>query len=182
MQLMKTYINILFLAFFLCPSATMASGFEGDAAVQVIRVEKITINDLGYGDVKHAFADGERLVRVVARASNGRYLVAIQSNAGIVRMRGAYLDSALNVEDGIFTFYYANGRMESSGQYARGVKTGTWLRFALDGTKLAERHYTGHDTEGMLLSSGLMEKAATRPAQAEVPAKPVRRVGPKMKF
>ena len=132
------------------------SSFAGTApgtesGTEIIRVENVGIQALGYAELATAAShDDERLVRIVALASNGRYLVAVRSNIGIMRMKGAYLDSALTVEDGNFSFYYANGRIESEGHYQHGSKSGTWLRYAMDGAQMAERNYTGLNTEELL--------------------------------
>jgi hypothetical protein len=94
-------------------------------------------------------------------------------------MRGAYRDSTLQVEDGLFTFCYANGRVESTGQYVQGNKVGTWLRYAVDGTPLAERNYTGLDTDQMLVNLGVAEQAPTRTTSV---ARRKPRIGPSMEF
>jgi hypothetical protein len=147
--------------------------------VRIIRVENIGLEDLGYGELTAEGMRGERLTRVVAKASNGHYLVAVRSNIGILRMRGAYRDSTLQVEDGLFTFCYANGRVESTGHYLQGNKAGTWLRYAVDGTPLAERNYTGLDTDQMLVNLGVAEQAPTRTTSVAC-RKP--RTGPSMEF
>lgn len=138
--------------------AGTASGTE--SGTEIIRVENVGVQALGYAELTTSTSnDEERLVRIVALASNGRYLVAVRSNIGIMRMKGAYLDSALTVEDGNFAFYYANGRIESEGHYQHGSKSGTWLRYAMDGAQMAERNYTGLNTEELLTAVGVAEKA-----------------------
>ena len=133
---------------------------EADNRTDIIRVESVGLKALGYKELTTGAAnEDERLERIVALAANGRYLVAVRSNIGIIRMKGAYLDSALTVEDGSFTFHYANGRLESEGQYVGGSKSGIWMRYALDGTRLAERNYTGLSTEELLSSVGSTKKA-----------------------
>lgn len=147
-------LPILLLSFSMSASAGSVAGAENDS--KVIGVENVGREALGYDELAHgATSRDERLVRIVARATNGRYLVAVRSNIGITRMKGAYLDSALTVEDGDFTFYYANGRIESSGKYVHGSKSGTWTRYALDGASLAERNYTGLNTEELLTALGV---------------------------
>lgn len=89
--------------------------------------------------------------RVVARSANeGRFLVAIHSNAGILRMQGAYLDSTLTVADGIFKYYHPNGRLESTGTFTAGIESGTWLRYGPDGKELSERVYTGRSVDDLV--------------------------------
>lgn len=145
------------------------------SGTQIIRVENVGLEALGYPELATGTSiAGERLVRIVALAENGRYLVAVRSNIGILRMKGAYLDSTLTIEDGNFIFYYANGRTESEGRYVHGSKSGTWLRYAMDGAPLAERNYTGLNKEKLLTSMGVIEQVnlgeATRPAAIAGPA------------
>ena len=121
----------------------------------ILRIEKVGPEALGLA----AEADGGTYVRVVAKAGNGRFLVAVRSNVGILRMQGAYLDSALVVEDGVFTYYHPNGREESNGRYQAGIKTGTWVRFGVDGQELSERVYTGHSVDE--LSQGTVANLPT---------------------
>lgn len=156
-------LPILLLSFSI---SSLAGSFTGDESrIDIIRVESVGLEALGYEELTTGAPKGdERLERIVAHAANGRYLVAVRSNIGIIRMKGAYLDSALTVEDGNFTFYYANGRLESVGQYVRGSKSGTWMRYALDGASLAERNYTGLSTEELLSAVGVSKKANLRKA------------------
>ncbi len=146
------------MSFSISSFAGTVSGTEN--GTEIIRVENVGIQALGYAELASTASNNdERLVRVVALASNGRYLVAVRSNIGIMRMKGAYLDSALTVEDGNFAFYYANGRIESEGHYLRGNKSGTWLRYGMDGARMAERNYTGMNTEQLLTAVGVAGKA-----------------------
>jgi hypothetical protein len=60
---------------------------------------------------------------------------------GKVKAEGTYTDTSLRVEDGAFTFYHANGKVESRGRYVMGHKAGIWLRFDQWGRPLAEKVY-----------------------------------------
>jgi hypothetical protein len=51
------------------------------------------------------------------------------------------MDGSLRVEDGVFTFYHPNGKVESTGRYVKGLKTGVWLRYDKWGRDLAEKVY-----------------------------------------
>ena len=151
-------LTILLMSFSM--SAVAGPSTDAERRTNIIRVENVGIKALGYAELTTTAAAGdERLERIVALAANGKYLVAVRSNIGVIRMKGAYLDSALTVEDGNFTFHYANGRLESEGQYVGGSKSGIWMRYALDGTRLAERNYTGMSTEELLSSVGSVKKA-----------------------
>ena len=158
MRTSAALLPILLMSFSMRAFADPTGGTETE--VKLVRVENVGMKALGYDELTTGNSNkDERMVRVVALASNGRYLVAVRSNIGIVRMKGAYLDSALTVEDGKFTFYYANGRVESDGNYVRGSKSGTWMRYTLDGEKLAERNYTGMNTQELLVAVGAAKTA-----------------------
>lgn len=128
-------IGLLWLPLFTAAAAPL----ELSSKAVILRVERVGPEALGLT----AGTQGETFVRIVAKSGNGKYLVAVNSNAGILRMKGAYLDSALAVQDGVFTYYHPNGRMESEGRYVAGIKSGTWVRYAIDGARLSERNYLG---------------------------------------
>ncbi len=158
-------LPILLMSFSL--NAVAGPFTETESRTNIIRVESVGLKALGYEELSSTATTGdERLERIVALASNGKYLVAVRSNIGVIRMKGAYLDSALTVEDGDFTFHYANGRIESEGQYVGGTKSGIWLRYAMDGARLAERNYTGLTTE-QLVSAGVAAKHANQSVAVE---------------
>ena len=183
MTLRTALLPILLMSFSMSSFAGTAPGTE--SGTEIIRVENVGIKALGYAELATAASNyEERLVRIVARASNGRYLVAVRSNIGIMRMKGAYLDSALTVEDGNFAFYYANGRIESEGHYLHGSKSGTWLRYAMDGAQMAERNYTGLNTEELLTAAGVAGKANFGSAKEPdaVAAPPTRRSSAPVEF
>ena len=106
--------------------------------------------------------DTEIFDRKVTRNGDGTYAVVITNDKGTTRMTGRYLDEELRVADGEFTYYHKNGTVESKGSYANGMKTGTWERFAEDGTRKAERNYTGMSWEDMAVQLGMASQAETR--------------------
>lgn len=161
---MKRFPTLLSLSLLCLTQVALASrNAEEDERTVILRIENVGPEALGLS----ADPANGPFVRVVAKASNGKYLVAVQSNIGIIRMQGAYLDSNLTVEDGIFTYYHPNGRLECKGCYAGGIKTGTWIRYGLDGTRLSERVYTGRSVEE------LVQQIAHAPAaRAAQPADP----------
>lgn len=144
MNRLASIFTLSLLYFTHAVTATVAGDKDSHAAV--LRVEEVGANALG----PSVSAKAKTYTRVVAKANNGKYLVALYSNVGILRMQGAYLDSMLTVEDGIFTYYHPNGRLESKGAYRAGVKSGTWLRYGLDGAQLAERNYASHSVHGLV--------------------------------
>jgi hypothetical protein len=45
------------------------------------------------------------------------------------------------IENGSFTFFYPDGKIESSGSYERGARTGVWKRYQPDGSARPNRFY-----------------------------------------
>ena len=146
-------IGLLSMPFYTAAAAPL----EFSSKAVILRVERVGPEALGLS----ASATGESFIRVVARSGNGKYLVAVNSNAGILRMQGAYLDSSLAVQDGVFTYYHPNGRMESEGRYVAGMKSGTWVRYAIDGGRLSERNYTGRSVDELIQGQKLQSSSPT---------------------
>jgi hypothetical protein len=83
------------------------------------------------------------------------YHVEITDGKGTLRMTGSYADEGLRQAVGEFIYYHPNGNVESTGKYARGVKTGTWYRYHFDGRPKAERIYNGKTWEEMAVELGI---------------------------
>lgn len=49
-------------------------------------------------------------------------------------MEGDYLDSALTLGDGMFYWYYPNGKFKGKGRYANGKKQGAWRHYYENGS------------------------------------------------
>ncbi len=72
----------------------------------------------------------------------GQYFIGrTYSMDGKLKAEGRYLDQELTLEHGHFTYYHANGKVESSGDYAQGLKSGLWQRYDVWGRPLAEKVY-----------------------------------------
>ena len=89
------------------------------------------------------------------------YAVEVTYADGRPRMKGSYLDSALNIPDGPFTYYYADGQVESNGAYDHGYKSGTWKCFTAEGDARADRIYYGMGWDDLQILVGLAERAPT---------------------
>lgn len=63
---------------------------------------------------------------------------------GELKMRGHFIDNALKVPHGEFSYFYQNGQLESKGRYENGAKIGVWERWNPNGTPKAERFYSGY--------------------------------------
>lgn len=79
--------------------------------------------------------------RTVVGEQDGLVLARTFSMEGTLKAEGTFIDKSLQVEHGAFTFYHANGKVESKGQYVMGHKSGVWLRFDQWGRPLAEKVY-----------------------------------------
>ncbi|MFN8700266.1 MAG: TonB family protein [Flavobacteriales bacterium] len=82
-----------------------------------------------------------KYVRDVTQLSDSTFEVKVNFKTGEAMMTGRYLDTDLLVEDGDFTYFYANGTAESMGRYRNGSKVGTWKRWNYDGREKPDRFY-----------------------------------------
>lgn len=74
------------------------------------------------------------------RASEG-YHVKAYFLTGELKMDGWYADEEMRVEQGLFTYFYQSGQIESAGEYKEGVKVGIWKRFDSKGNEKPEKVY-----------------------------------------
>ncbi|NND93659.1 MAG: hypothetical protein HKN45_02275 [Flavobacteriales bacterium] len=72
-------------------------------------------------------------------------MVKMYDLADRLRMKGFTEDKRGEIYDGPFEFYYANGNVESRGQYIKNQKVGLWERYDTHGNKLAERMYAAYN-------------------------------------
>lgn len=108
--------------------------------------------------------------RVVTRTDDNTFVSHITDRNGMPRMTGSYKDIALKVPDGEFTYFYSNGRVESTGRFTNGIKSGTWHCWQSDGTPRADRYYQGQDWDHMQVTLGVAERATTLNSVKDVPA------------
>lgn len=101
------------------------------------------------------------LTRTVKIGDHEHYDVVVNDPYGIVRMKGSYRDRALEIPDGLFLYYFANGLPESRGQFVDGAKVGIWQCWESDGAPRPERIYLGNDRERIQVALDLLEKAPT---------------------
>lgn len=109
-------------------------------------------------------------IRTASLNADGSYLVRVLSPEGVLRMEGNYLDQALTVPHGTFAYYHSNGRMESTGSYEKGIKTGEWQCWTITGEARAARAYTGLPWEEMQFVVGVAERARHIPSANTVVA------------
>lgn len=124
-------------------------------------------------DMEHVTANtkGSAYLRLVVEGDDGAYHVCIVSNdpMKVVRMTGRYLDSALTVAHGEFTYYHANGRKESNGVFLNNVKAGEWLRWNATGERLATKRYIGLAGDALTEHLGLSSMAFRQASGVSLP-------------
>lgn len=82
-----------------------------------------------------------KYTRTINELDNGQLSVQVHFQTGELMMNGTFLDKELNLPNGEFTYYFANGIKESQGQYFNGRRVGVWERWNFDGTKKPDRFY-----------------------------------------
>ena len=146
---------------------------QGPVATQASRSKGATVHQDRVGADYRPLTDLKSktvFTRTVKLGKHEHYDVVVTDPYGIVRMTGSYRDWSLEVPDGLFTYFFANGKPESKGNFSYGAKLGTWQCWESDGTHRLDRVYHGKDWEQIQISLGLSEKAPTvgRPNVAEV--------------
>lgn len=127
---MRTTLHSLFIAF----SAVVLLPRPGAAAQDP---DRIFLNAF-----LERTTDRKAAYYLVWEGMEGQYFIGrTYSMDGKLKAEGRYLDQQLTVEHGHFTFYHANGKVESSGDYAQGLKAGLWQRYDVWGRPLAEKVY-----------------------------------------
>lgn len=69
------------------------------------------------------------------------YRGRIYTMDGVLKAEGHFADPQLRIQHGLFTFYHPNGKVESTGRYEMGRKSGVWQRYDEWGQELAEKVY-----------------------------------------
>lgn len=103
-----------------------------------------------YLDGNYGIVNGPEVARYYRESihgETGHLLVRIYHTDGTLKMEGSYLVESPDIADGLFTYYYRNGQVESQGEYIKGRKVGTWRRWAWDGSPKPDRIYPEPQTE-----------------------------------
>jgi antitoxin component YwqK of YwqJK toxin-antitoxin module len=82
-----------------------------------------------------------KYTRTIDKLNNGQFSVQINFQTGELMMSGTFLDEKLNLPNGEFIYYFANGVKESQGYYYNGQRVGVWQRWSFDGVKKTDRYY-----------------------------------------
>jgi hypothetical protein len=89
---------------------------------------------------------------------NNRYKGVLTDALNQVRSTGEYVAVGKKyLEDGHFTYFYADGKIESEGEYVRGVKVGSWKRYDQAGKRKQDRYYP-MDAANLIRDSMQIEK------------------------
>lgn len=95
---------------------------------------------------------------VLTKVAGENYEGIIYDYANQIKAKGRYVQVGKKfLEDGHFTFYYANGQIESEGEYDRGVKVGNWKRFDQHGKRKTDRYYPAESAD-LIREAMLLEK------------------------
>lgn len=112
-------------------------------SIGLLPIMSIAQSDMAYLDTylevckKRQAAYVKKLIKEV----DGGYLARIETMDGRTKVEGVYQDRPLTIENGVFTYYYDNGKVESTGTYTLGQKSGVWKRFDQAGNEKAEKVY-----------------------------------------
>jgi len=99
--------------------------------------------------------------REVTLSESRLWLVTIFYNpSGKVKMTGSYTDEELEAEEGEFIYYYRNGNIESKGMCSEGIKYGVWERYLWDGSRRADRYYSGTTVDDFVNSKHRLKSAS----------------------
>ena len=78
--------------------------------------------------------------------------------SGELKMDGWYADEDIQIEQGLFTYFYQSGQIESVGEYKEGVKVGVWKRFDSYGNEKPEKVYQSLEVMKAIEEAKKLEK------------------------
>jgi len=81
------------------------------------------------------------LKRIIVLQEDSSVLVEVTFLRGGLKMKGRYSSPLMTLEDGHFTYYFANGLKESEGYFTKGEKSGIWKRWDWEGKAKPDRVY-----------------------------------------
>ena len=82
-----------------------------------------------------------RYEREVTSINDSTFKVVVKYLTGESFMTGIYADKDLQIGNGEFTYFYANGYKESEGRFKNGFKVGAWKRWNFEGKPKPDRFY-----------------------------------------
>ena len=154
-------------AVLLCAMSVMSTSLRAQGLAQVVPVASGAMGhapskpDLVGPDMQTVALRKAKdpMVRTTVRGADGSYGVRVNDANGQLRMEGSYSDVALNDRHGAFSFYHANGRLESAGMFAHGLKSGLWHCATVSGHARVDRWYEGLPWDDLQVLLGLATRA-----------------------
>lgn len=86
-----------------------------------------------------------KFTRDVSISGDSVYNVSLKFITGESFMSGTYVDPKLEIANGDFVYFYANGYKESQGRFKNGYKVGIWKRWNFEGVAKPDRYYPDED-------------------------------------
>lgn len=95
---------------------------------------------------------------VLTKTGENMYEGEITDYMGQLKASGSYVKIGKNyLEDGQFVFFYPSGKIESKGEFVKGIKVGNWERYDNSGKRKADRYYPAESAD-MVRESMQLEK------------------------
>lgn len=63
----------------------------------------------------------------IAYPENSKWTAVVTNDSGTILMTGNYKDKSLKIRDGLFTFFYSNGKTQLRGMYINNSQEGVWM-------------------------------------------------------
>lgn len=93
-----------------------------------------------------------RFLRITKRTDSGWYCADYFVTTKKPQMTGCYEDSSLKIRNGVFSYYFASGNLQSTGRYLHGKKEGAWILYHYNGMKYDSSFYSGGKKTGTWLA------------------------------
>ena len=95
---------------------------------------------------------------VLTKTGDNMYEGEITDYMGQLKASGSYMKIGKSyLEDGQFVYFYPSGKVESKGEFVKGIKVGTWERYDNSGKRKADRYYPAESAD-MVRESMQLEK------------------------
>jgi antitoxin component YwqK of YwqJK toxin-antitoxin module len=95
---------------------------------------------------------------VLTKTGENMYEGEITDYMGQLKASGSYMKIGKSyLEDGQFVYFYPSGKVESKGEFVKGIKVGTWERYDNSGKRKADRYYPAESAD-MVRESMQLEK------------------------
>ena len=72
---------------------------------------------------------------------NNKWAVIVKNDSSKILMTGYYRDKSLKTKDGLFSYFYGNGNLQTSGQFVNNEKNDLWMSWYAGGEKKDSGYY-----------------------------------------